>query len=165
MAAPDKLRIPLETEEYARFDCIGRLEDGRQFLAFVTGAFPGEERFPDPSSSAIENKQWVAVLHLFDEDGNHIRTETQLGGTNRDDDAGEKAYIKLDAILAELGFLSTKLCDVYIRPFSIELDGITYELVYENTIDEEDGFENECVMLWPNDIMFHPPWDSGEYST
>lgn len=165
MAAPDKLRIPLETEEYARFDCVGRLEDGRQFLAFVTGAFPGEERYPDPTGSAVKHKRWIAVFHTFDGDGNYLQTETRMGGMNADEAAGENAELQLSTLLAELGLEQANLCDIYIRPFSVEVDGVRHELVYEHKIDEEDGSEEEWVMLWPNDIMFHPPWDSGEYSS
>ena len=54
-------------------------------------------------------------------------------------------------------------CDIYVKPFSAEIDGVLYELVYESGVDEDEG--DEYVMLWPNDVMFHPPWDSGEYST
>jgi hypothetical protein len=42
----------------------------------------------------------------------------------------------------------------------VEIDDVVYELVYEN-----HGEGEEYAMLWPNDIMFHPPWDSGKYST
>ena len=30
--------------------------------------------------------------------------------------------------------------------------------------DEPDAV-SEYVMLEPNGVMFHPPWDSGEFST
>ena len=40
MAKPDKLRIAYEDYDYGRFNCVGRLPDGTQFMAFVTGAFP-----------------------------------------------------------------------------------------------------------------------------
>jgi hypothetical protein len=50
----------------------------------------------------------------------------------------------------------------------VERDGYFFGLVYE-CVDAEDPDDptatNEYVMLEPNDIMFHPPWDSGEYST
>ena len=45
MAEPDKIRIAYENSEYARFDCVGRLSDGTQFMAFVTGAFPSGEQY------------------------------------------------------------------------------------------------------------------------
>jgi formate hydrogenlyase regulatory protein HycA len=67
-------------------------------------------------------------------------------------------------MLKALGIEDIELRDVYVRPFRVEIDGILYELVYERHVSE-DGREWEEMMLWPNDIMFHPPWDSGEYST
>ncbi|PSB57345.1 hypothetical protein [Chamaesiphon polymorphus] len=42
---------------------------------------------------------------------------------------------------------------------------IEYALEYNCEIDEDDGKEYEDVMLWPQDVMFHEPWDSGSYST
>ncbi len=58
--------------------------------------------------------------------------------------------------------------DIAVKPFRFEQDGYRFGLIYER--DSYDDPANpdagyECVMLWPNDIMFHPPWDSGEYST
>jgi len=167
MAAPDKLRIPYEDFEGARFDCVGCLADGKQFMAYVTGAFPGHERFPDPSGDWQQRKSWNAVVHRFDSNGNHIDSEAKRGGYDIEgrDVAGGKAWQHLDSMLGELGLQNPKLCDIYIKPFSVEIDDVVYALEYEHEIDEDDGYEHECVMLWPNDIMFHPPWDSGEYST
>lgn len=45
MAMPEKLRIAYEADGYGRFDCVGRLPDGSQFLAFVTGTFPTGEKY------------------------------------------------------------------------------------------------------------------------
>jgi hypothetical protein len=54
-----------------------------------------------------------------------------------------------------------------VRLFSVEMDDVTHGLFYEQSEeDPEPGEERgEWVMLEPRDIMFHPPWDSGEYST
>ena len=71
MAAPDKLRIPYEDYDYGRFTSIGRLPDGTQFMAFVTGAFPtGQEYYLGDDWQT--KKRWLAVIHRFDGDGNHI---------------------------------------------------------------------------------------------
>jgi len=165
MAAPDKIRIPYQNFDGARFDCIGRYAGGNQFMAFATGAFPGEERYPDPDSDWRKIKRWVAVLHKFDSEGNHIGSESRLGGFDAEGRqfAGEKAWHRLAQMLREAGLQNAEPCDIHIKPFSVEIDGVVYELVYEHDI--EDGVEHEHVMLWPNDIMFHPPWDSGKYST
>ena len=49
--------------------------------------------------------------------------------------------------------------------FSVVLDGVTHGLYYEHHVEPEEDDEGEWVMLEPRDIMFHPPCDSGEYST
>jgi hypothetical protein len=58
--------------------------------------------------------------------------------------------------------------DIAVLAFRHEQDGYVFALAYErNSYDDPENPEAgyECVMLWPNDVMFHPPWDSGEYST
>lgn len=167
MPAPDKVRIPYENFEGARFDCVGRYGDGNQFLAFVTGAFPGTERYPDTTGDWQQKKSWNAVIHRFDADGNHIGSEAKRGGYDSEgrDRAGEKAWLHLESMLVDLELEGAEFCDINIKLFSAEIGGVIYSLEYEYEIDEEDDYEHECVMLWPNDIMFHPPWDSGEYST
>ena len=58
--------------------------------------------------------------------------------------------------------------DIRVRPFGVEIDGYFFGLVYK-CVGAEDPDDptatHEYVMLEPNDIMFHPPWDRGEYST
>jgi predicted nucleic acid-binding protein len=58
-----------------------------------------------------------------------------------------------------------KRSDILVKLFSIVLDGITHGLIYEKVRPEENGPEFEWVMLRPRDVMFHPPWDSGQWST
>lgn len=168
MAAPEKLRIPYEDFDGARFDCVGRYGNGNQFMAYVTGAFPGRERFPDAGGTDWRTiKSWNAVIHRFDSEGNHIGSEAKRGGYDIEgrEVAGDRAWEHLDSMLAVLGLLNPRLCDIYIKPFSVEIDDVIYALEYESYVDEEDGRVHEYIMLWPNDIMFHPPWDSGSYST
>lgn len=159
------LRVPFEPE--SRFDCIGRYGDGNQFMAFVTGAFPGRGQFPDPSSDWQAKKSWNAVIHKFDSQGNHLSSQVKLGGHEKDgrDVAGNLAWQHLERMLHDLGLFNPSLCDIHIKPFSVEVQGVYYELEYVHEVDEENGDEFEHMMLWPNDVMFHPPWDSGNYST
>jgi formate hydrogenlyase regulatory protein HycA len=144
-------------------------------MAFVTGAMPEAfergERW-DPECRSADDyyrkyKGWYAVLHTFDADGNHLQTQARLGGMDSEgySNACDGADAQLRELLNELRGQSPKVGDIYIRPFDVEVDGVRHALVYE-TIQPEEGAEViECVMLWPRDIMFHPPWDSGEYST
>ncbi|HJT34156.1 MAG TPA: hypothetical protein VJ783_19065 [Pirellulales bacterium] len=171
MARPEKLRIPYEGPDDCRFDCVGRLQDGTQFMAFVTGAFPtGLKHYL--GEDAQFKKRWLAVLHQFDSDGNHIDSESRLGGFDIEGRvvAGAKAFQQLQDMLSEFAAgRQPALCDIHVRLFSIEIDGITHGLFYEQSEEEPDAesgmADSDWVMLEPLDMMFHPPWDSGEYSS
>jgi hypothetical protein len=167
---PERLRVPYDE---GRFEHVGCYGGGKQFMAFVTGAFPADwwsgSRPPEYLRTRwAEHKRWYAVLHRFDAAGNHLGTDAWSGGTTAEgqDRAADRAWRKLDAMLASLG--EYELCDIAVKPFRFEQDGYLFGLVYErNSCDDPEAPDAtyECVMLWPNDIMFHPPWDSGEYST
>jgi hypothetical protein len=165
---PDKLRIPYEDWEGDRFHHVGRYADGRQYLGFVTGAFPDGydwQRIRDPNNNDWQrDKAWLAVLHLFDAEGNHLGSEVRLGGYDSEgwEIAGDKARAGLANMLRNLG-PHTASGDIYVKTFSVVINGVTHGLFYNHFA--EDDFESESVMLEPRDIMFHPPWDSGEYST
>ena len=173
MAAPDKIRIPYEDFEYGRFTNVGRSSSGQQFMTFVTGAEPQDwltGKYPPEYLQAnwARHKRWYAVLHLFDSEGNHLKTEVWSGGTTHDgqDEACNRADQQLRKMLDSLG--EVRLCDIDVKTFGVEIDGYFFGLVYKmNSYDDPadpDG-TYECVMLELNDIMFHPPWDSCEYST
>jgi formate hydrogenlyase regulatory protein HycA len=169
MPAPDKLRIPYEDDDDGRFNAVGRLSDGTQFMAFVTGAFPTGMKYYSGQDWQLK-KRWLAVIHRFDPEGAHIGTDTRLGGFDIEgrDVAGDKAFAHLQEMYAELATAGDpEFCDIWVKPFSVEIDEVTHGLFYEHTVEGEgeDHYEGEHVMLEPWDIMFHPPWDSGEYST
>jgi formate hydrogenlyase regulatory protein HycA len=162
---PERLRVP---RDEGRFEHVGRYGSGNQFMAFVTGAFPEGDPYPDPAGDWASKKRWYAVLHRFDAAGNHLGTDAWSGGTTAEgqERAVRRAWRKLEEMLASLG--DYEVCDIAVKPFRFEQDGYLFGLVYErNSYDDPDnpGAGYACVMLWPNDIMFHPPWDSGEYST
>jgi hypothetical protein len=169
VARPDKLRIPYQDYDYGDFNCVGRLPDGTQFMAFFTGAFPtGMEYYL--GNDWQYKKQWLAVVHRFDVDGNHIGSESRLGAF--DIEGWEAACTKAsDHLRRMFEDLCTggrpEFCDIWVRLFSIELDGVTHGLFYEQSEEEPAPGEEQdgWVMLQPRDIMFHPPWDSGDYST
>jgi hypothetical protein len=159
---PNTLRIPNDDH---RFEHVGYLADGTQFMACVTGAFPDSYRGhpSDDAASWRRAKRWMAVLHLFDADGNHKSSEAKLGGF--DIDAGEKAFAELARMLRSLKEQGATQSDIWVRQFSIQIDSVTHSLLYSAEQPEADCPVLECVMLEPRDIMFHPPWDSGQYST
>ncbi|MCE9554123.1 MAG: hypothetical protein K8T91_12210 [Planctomycetes bacterium] len=172
MAAPDLLLITWESDQLDRFHLIGRYSDGNQYMAFVTGAFPADWWSGSRPADYLrlfwaEHKRWYAVLHRFDAAGKHLGTEVRSGGTTADGEsqAIERAAEELEGLLAMLG--PREPCDIAIRPFEVEVDGYMFGLIYE-CVDAEgpdSSATHEYVMLQPNDVMFHPPWDSGEYST
>lgn len=164
MAVPDRLRIPQDS----RIGYMGRLADGTQFLAFVTGAFPvGFDDFA--GNTWRRHKRWLAVLHRFDADGNHLATDTRLGGFDSEgqDVAVDKAWRALEQLLSDLkGGNELEPCDIWVRLFTVEIDGVVHGIIYEHRLGEEgEDSDYEGVLLVPPDIMFDPPWDSGEYST
>lgn len=166
MAKPNKIRIPLD--EY-RFENVGHMPDGTQFMAYVTGAFPTGMKYYLEDDWQTK-KKWLAVIHRFDAAGNHIGTETRLGAFDIEGRqvAGDKAFAHLQNMYADLSANGEpEFCDIWVKLFSVEINGVTYGLLYEQSEEEpEKGEERgEWVMLEPRDIMFHPPWDSGEYST
>ena len=81
--------------------------------------------------------------------------------------AGEKAFDRLQDMLTGLSGGQPELCDIWVRLFSVEMDNVMHGLFYEqSTEDLVEGEEpTDWVMLEPQDIMFHPPWDSSEYSS
>jgi formate hydrogenlyase regulatory protein HycA len=167
---PERLRVPHDDH---RFEHVGHYGNGNQFMAFVSGAFPADwwagNRSPEYLQTRwAEHKRWYAVLHRFDAAGNHLGTDAWSGGTTEEgqDEACERAWRKLGEMLSSLG--RRRPGDIKVKPFRFEHDGYLFSLRYErNSYEDPDDPEAgyECVMLWPNDIMFHPPWDSGEYST
>lgn len=166
MARPDKLRIALE-EEGLRFDRVGRLPDGSQFMGIVIGAAPANY---DPKTDFRSQKQWQAVLHRFDAEGNHIGTEARLGGFDSEgrDVAGDEAYALLETMLAERAAGGKyELCDIWVKLFEVGVGDYAHGLVYEESTDEpEEGEErDEWVHLVPWGVQFLPPWDRSEYDT
>jgi formate hydrogenlyase regulatory protein HycA len=144
--------FPIAHEPDYRTRCIGKCDDGRQFMSFIVAGFShGKEPWQ-------QRKRWYAVVHTFDGRGNHLGTDARFAGTTAD---GEDAVIdRATAMLEEMltGLGSYKLCNVRIKLFSVEIDGIRFGLV-------DDSYEGRPrVTLWPNDLLFTPPWN-GLYST
>jgi len=159
-----RVKVLYSDGEHARFGQIGRCSAGpegaAQFMAFVTGADPvdpelGRPMYPDPSDpSWADRKRWYAVVHVFDAGGSHLGTAVRCGGTTAmgRDMACTRAARMLDDTLRTLGTL--ELGDIAIGCFSVERDGYLFGLIDQG----------ETAMLWPNDVMFHAPWD-GSFST
>jgi hypothetical protein len=165
MAAPDTLLIQYENFEHGRFTHVGRFGPGNQFMAYLTYADPKyyhtEEVTPDGQIIWKRHTNCFAVLHLFGPSGDHLKSEVERVSGERGSE--EQDWAKLEEMITRLG--EVKLGDIRVKRFRVEVEKIVHGLIYECELHEEDGREIEWVMLQPNDIMFHPPWDSGEYST
>src|SRR5262249_16903932 len=132
MKPPEKIRVCYEEPDYGH---QGRLSDGRLFIAFATGTAPKGQHWVD---------RVIAVLHVFDADGNHLSTTSRLGGYCRDhvtyradrDRASEAASTALDDLLAELAPLRPERCPVDVRLFELLIDGVEYGFFYRPPLDE-----------------------------
>jgi hypothetical protein len=162
MGAPTTIRIP--RDDY-HFENVGTYGDGFQFMGFLTYAAPKyfwKEDAPidgQPVWSQFTN--CFAVLHRFDAAGNHTGTDVRrVHGTP---DFADVDVAELDELITSLGPHQHR--DILVKLFSVQDNGIMHGLIYETGQPDEDGEIPEWVMLQPRDIMFHPPWDSGEYST
>lgn len=144
---PVKVRIPCEPD-WGRFPFCGSLDDGTLFMAFTTGErAEGEER------------RWVAVVHQFDADGTHLRSESRIGGHDGIgiDVACERADAELSRMVAPILPRVRQVGDVFIRPFEVVLNGVRHGLVYDDRY--------EAAVFHPRDVWFYFPWDTGDYDT
>lgn len=159
MTQPEQVLIP--HDDY-RFESVGRFTDGRQFMAFVTGAYPGEH-LPAPENWQ-DVKRWIAVIHIFDVNGEHLTTEARFIGLAREEPLlRSKIDTSFADLLRDYQIDDTCFCDIWIKPFRTVIDDIRYEFVYER--EEDEGEIYERMTLWPNDIVFYPPWNDGLYDT
>ena len=158
MPPPDLITIVNEPDPGDRFYYVGVEADGNQFMAFITGAFPNNE-YPKREEDAAEMQRWYAVMHHFDAAGNHLKTDVYFAGTAADDEeeVAERALDKLGDMLTSLR--KPKQKPILVKLFSHADGDYLFGLFYE-----QYGADSDAVVLQPNDVMFHEPWD-GEYST
>ena len=163
LGPPTKLHVPGE----GPISYVGRLNDGTQYMTFVTGAVPDGYVFNLDNEDWRKVKSWIGVLHLFDGEGNYLQSEARHGGYDMEgwDKACAKADAEVHAMFTPYRAQGPKRCDIFVKLFSVVINGITHGLVYRAWEAEEGGPKFEGVFLEPRDVMFHPPWDSGEWST
>ena len=155
MTVPDL--IPIEHDEY-HTSTIGTCDDGEFFGCVVAAFAEGYQHGNDWQ----QHKRWYAVLHRFDHDGTHLRSDVWFAGTTADGEdeaiAGARSQLAqwLDALPGRC------YGDIAIRLFQFEVDGAVFGLVDETDADWGDGSPH--VELHPNDLGFDPPWN-GEYDT
>jgi hypothetical protein len=141
MPAPDKLRIPSRLN--SRDEYVGRCRWGKQLLAFL-GVYDDA------------GNRWELLAHLFDAEGNYLESRRRW--------VSGEAGRPVEHNIGLLGISDAEQGDIFVKLFVGEGDGAGCGLFY-GTGEVDDGEFYEFVMLEPNDLMFHPPWDSGLYST
>jgi formate hydrogenlyase regulatory protein HycA len=156
VAVPEKIKIEFVPRSPTnRIGTHGSAEGRDQFFGCVvaTLAEPG-------GSDWRSGKRWYAILHRFDADGRHVGTDHFFAGTTADGEAAvvASAEEKLKEWLGRL--VSPSYEDVWIRRFSVTIDGSVFGLVDGS---DPEGDE-ESILLLPNDLVFFPPWD-GSYDT
>jgi hypothetical protein len=142
--------IPIKREEDYHTHYLGQTHDGRLFFGYKTFVFPDGIR----GDNWQQHRREYVVLHIFDIDGNHERTNYWFGGVTAEVDAANLQK-RLDLMLGELG--EYEFTDIAVKPFKVIIDEIVFGL-----IPNEDS---ETVELQPSSaIEFCEPWD-GEYNT
>jgi len=150
--------IPIVREERFHTHYVGRLEGGQQVMGFVVATLPSE--VGPPPENWEEHKWWYAVVHRFDKEGGHLETTARFAGRTVDGerDVIARAWEYLAELLDELPPIHYR--DVFVRLFSVEIHGRRFGLVD----DSEPANDYERITLWPNDLVFFPPYD-GLYET
>ena len=125
--------IPIAREEGYHTDQIGTYADG-QYVGFAFFLEYGQQRL-------------VSVLHLFDEQGQHISSKAW------DSAAGADPEAELGAAIAALPEATPG--NVKVAPFSVEFFGTNFGMVPK---------AEDRVDYVPYGLAFFPPWD-GLYDT
>jgi hypothetical protein len=83
----------------------------------------------------------------------------------RDRQATEEA---LRTLLEPLKVGGWEDADIWVRPFSVIIDGTEHGLVCEVEGDDptwDNEFDPQTVRLFPFGFWFHRPWDNGTYDS
>jgi formate hydrogenlyase regulatory protein HycA len=163
------LRIPISREEEYYTHHIGATVSGGYFMAFVTANIGPLNYAILTADDWMRRKKWFSVIHHFDTDGKHLKSEIETHGTTAD---GEEAVVTtawnvLNQKLAALGDVT--YCDIAVQRFQVEYDGCTFGLLTAEECGMFDEAEDDEEMryhiyLLPDDLVFYPPW-TGEYDT
>ena len=151
--------IPITREEGYHTHLIGHYAGGRSFMGFVVATIPS----PLPKDWE-QHKRWYAVLHTFDEHGQHAASDCWFAGTTADGEAEvtARAEVRLQDMLDQLP--DKRFEDIEVGLFCIEFDEHEFGLIDTTYEDEETGEVFVQAQLVPNDLVFFPPWD-GTYDT
>lgn len=157
-------QIPIKRKEKFYTHHVGAYAGGGQFMGFVVADIA-----ESAGGSWQEQKRWYSVLYKFDDAGALVEHLAEFHGTSAEgeDEVVARALERLEQWLAELEGL--RYCSVNIQLFRVEIDGRRFGLLTAEEVgyfdpDEDDDELRWRVHLWPNDLVFYPPW-TGEYDT
>lgn len=150
--------IPIKHEPDYRTSLIGRCPAG-QFFADITSAYQEGVR---PGDNWREQQRIYAMLHRFDDDGQHAGSDIFFAGVSADSESVPRAERVLSGWIKEIGPVT--FGDIAIRPFRVDFDNVLFGLVDESDEDLENGHGGPWAELYPQNLGFHEPWD-GEYDT
>ena len=158
MPVPDRIRILRDAH---RTETIGRYSGGL-FFAWISWCHRSGEQ-PNPRYSGWEERKRISVaLHRFDRRGEHTGSDIWFGGTWAEmlQRGHDVVLAPARARLAEQldGLPGRVYADIAIRPFHLEVDGVSFGLV----TGQGDG--REWAEFLPMGIVFNAPWD-GLYDT
>jgi hypothetical protein len=142
-AEPDKIHLIPDGDRIVN---VGRLSDGRLYFVDAQLDFDGR------------NTRDFVCTFIFDGDG-HLTGETieliGVRGAYADDAVNAAMHLQL----AALG--SRAVADIWVRPFSVESNGVLFGLVPRRT----PRGEWRVTFMPGNTLEFYPPWDEGGYDT
>ena len=127
---------------------VGKIADGMLF-------FIDSQLYPDKSGT----RDFVCSF-LFDSDGHNVAhriDEMGYRGTYSDD-AVRQAFKKHLALLGPY-----QISDIWIRPFTIRKDGISFGFIPRKP--ESAGDDWRVEFMPGNTMSFYPPWEAGAYDT
>ncbi|MEU8001524.1 hypothetical protein AB0B66_10225 [Catellatospora sp. NPDC049111] len=151
--------IPIKYEPDYRTNLIGRFPGG-QFFADVTGAYQEGVAVGDDWRQQM---RIYAVLHRFDNSGHHLGSDVLFAGVRADGNVVvEQAEQAVTGWLSDIGPVT--FCDIAIRPFRVDYDGVIFGLIDETSEDPEETHGGPWAELYPQRLGFHEPWN-GEYDT
>jgi hypothetical protein len=155
MAIPEL--VPIAHKADYRTDTIGRYRDG-QFIGGSSVGFP-DEPFDGRHSGT---RHLFTYVHLFDNAGNHERSEITRVATREEDTFTAEEIALCDQLTANLqaGLADAHFCDIAIRPFRVEHSGVVFGLIDETEMHEGLPWAE----LYPEGLGFSEPWN-GLYDT
>jgi hypothetical protein len=137
--------LPIKRQEDLHTDLIGQCDKG-QFMIVETLPVPGPRETSD-----IPARRYI-VQYLFRSSGELVRAK-HIAISN--DAPDESIGVEKERLLQECAPYT--FGDIMVKPFAVEIDGMTFGLVYSEEMD--------AVNLEPRSLItFMAPWD-GEYYT